>query len=729
VYIYTQTFVMFKRACDYLKSWTTGKDKPTSRTKTSIKGGQTGDFEPVPGTATGTATAESQAEEPLLDNLESNPVPNPDFSENLQNTEPGISESNEQEPLLDNTEGPTGALQEPIQPIQEGPTGVLEQIPSEPAVPEISEQPVGQGPLLDNPEGPTGILQEPVEEPVEEGPTGILEQPTAEPVVPEISEQPVEQGSLLDNPEGPTGDLQEPIQEGPTGILEQPTTEPAVSEISEQSVEQKHLLDNPEGPTDNIVEESTNPELQLQEPPAPAPEQGPLLDNTEGPTDNLQEPVEIPDEEPEQIDEDQGEEEGQGEDQEQGPTDNLEIEPEISEQSVEQGPLLDNTEGPTEDFGDEPPMDQEVDVEPEPEVGAEDLGMAAMAAVAITPLFIEPPEDFFDKSTSTFLNSEILEYTVYFSIYRINTSTPSHPFLQYLCMTGPDSQSLTFPKTTYSNAPSDYPPNENPDDSPIDARFTDEITKFLLDTTQIQTDDFSQIYKGVIPMSMDLDSNRILFVFVDFSEIADLSVIPPEQSWKLCSDLAGYWIGLEKRPPAVDVDENIKILFDEHYEISRLRNEADETVLKSPLTVYLCEYAPETQGWSNVVAEEGSNRVIDLIPRQDHPFGYYPFFSMNVIGGVDRETLRKYVFFVESIRNTLYILPTVEGGEAPGGIDLYDGSVFKPTCLEDQDITEQPEENEEGETVLEEKKYSAIYFEDQGNVLWCVKNTDLVARL
>jgi hypothetical protein len=102
---------------------------------------------------------------------------------------------------------------------------------------------------------------------------------------------------------------------------------------------------------------------------------------------------------------------------------------------------------------------------------------------------------------------------------------------------------------------------------------------------------------------------------------------------------------------------------------------------------------------------------------------------MNVIGGVDAGSLRKYVFFVESIRNTLYILPTVEGGEAPGGIDLYDGSVFKPTCLEDQDITQQQEENEEGESVLEEKKYSAIYFEDQGNVLWCVKNTDLVARL
>jgi hypothetical protein len=232
---------------------------------------------------------------------------------------------------------------------------------------------------------------------------------------------------------------------------------------------------------------------------------------------------------------------------------------------------------------------------------------------------------------------------------------------------------------------------------------------------------------------MDLETNKILFVFVDFSEIADLSVIPPEQSWKLCTDLAGYWIGLEKRPPVASVDQNIIILFDEHYEISRLRNNVDQTVLKSPLTVYLCEYTPETQLWSNVAAaatdaEGESNRVIDLIPRQDHPFGYFPFFSMNIIGDVDAGSLHKYVFFVESINNTLYILPTVEGGDAPGGIDLYDGSVFKPTCLEDQDVLDLPN-GDEGEPELEEKKYSAIYFEDQGNVLWCVKNTDLVARL
>jgi hypothetical protein len=230
---------------------------------------------------------------------------------------------------------------------------------------------------------------------------------------------------------------------------------------------------------------------------------------------------------------------------------------------------------------------------------------------------------------------------------------------------------------------------------------------------------------------MDLETNKILFVFVDFSEIADLSVIPPEQSWKLCTDLAGYWIGLEKRPPVASVDQNIIILFDEHYEISRLRNNADQTVLKSPLTVYLCEYTPETQLWSNVAdtdAEGESNRVIDLIPRQDHPFGYFPFFSMNVIGDVDAGSLYKYVFFIKSIHNTLYILPTVEGGDAPGGIDLYDGSVFKPTCLEDRDVLDVPN-GDEGESVFEEKKYSAIYFEDQGNVLWCVKNTDLVACL
>jgi hypothetical protein len=119
-----------------------------------------------------------------------------------------------------------------------------------------------------------------------------------------------------------------------------------------------------------------------------------------------------------------------------------------------------------------------------------------------------------------------------------------------------------------------------------------------------------------------------------------------------------------------------------------------------------------------------------LIPRQDHPFGYYPFGSLNMINKTnlsEMDGLKKYIFFYEKIQNTLYILPTVEGGSAPSEIDLYDGSVFKSVCLEDDifsDISEIENENE-----MEQKIYSSIYFTEQGNILWCIKNTDLLMEL
>jgi hypothetical protein len=343
-------------------------------------------------------------------------------------------------------------------------------------------------------------------------------------------------------------------------------------------------------------------------------------------------------------------------------------------------------------------------------------------AVAIPSLFIENPDDVFDKSTATFIDPDISEYTVYLAVYKINTTAdPTHPFLQYLCMT--DQDNLTFSKTTYTN--SNYPPNENPDDSPIDAHFKDEMTKFLLDTTQLQIQEFDSIYRGVIPMSMDVKTNRILFVFIDVTENVDLSTIPENQTWKLCTDLAGYWIGLEKQPPIIQVDENIKILFDEHYEISIIKHAETRVVLKSPVTVYLCKYDDGSRQWSNIAASEMSNRGIIL--RQDHPFGYYPFVSMNVISTENEGSLIKYALFVETMKNTLYILQRVEGGDDPSQIDLYDGSVFEATCLEEGGSDDDNEDGDEGP--LKQKKYSTVYFVDQGNLLWCVKNLGLLVSL
>jgi hypothetical protein len=297
---------------------------------------------------------------------------------------------------------------------------------------------------------------------------------------------------------------------------------------------------------------------------------------------------------------------------------------------------------------------------------------------------------------------------------------------------------------TFKNA--EYPPNENVDDNPIDREFTDAITKYLLDITKAQIPDFSEIYKGVIPMSMDVNINTILFVFVNFSEIAfDYGSSPLK--WRLPTDLMGYYIGLELQAPVFEIDENIKILFNEHYEISVLKSLNDEgvsVVIKPPITVYLCNYDVGTSEWSNrSILERGQGGEYNgaCIPRQDHPFGYYPFVSSNVIGKtnvseIDDSEIKKYYFFVETIQKTLYILPTVEGGSTPGEIDLYDGSVFKTICLEDNSPFDSPEISDnfgdEGEGAddaddgLEPKKYSAIYFVDQGNILWCIKNTDLL---
>jgi len=483
-----------------------------------------------------------------------------------------------------------------------------------------------------------------------------------------------------EKPQDPTGNLAEGQPVVPPPISQDPLLDnPPVSEQNFKGNLDKEDDEGPQNPTGNLDKED---------------DEGPL-----NPTGNL-----------DKEEEDEDDENPHGP---QNPTGNLEEGQDISEN-------LDNTLPPEQN------PEPLFDIHP-----------------PIVPIFIENPDDIFDKSTYTFLNSEILEYTVFFSIYKIVQGETTHPpFLQYLSATVDNS--LTFPKMTFKNA--DYPPNENVDDNPIDREFTDAITKYLLDITKAQIPDFSEIYKGVIPMSMDVNTNTILFVFVDFSEIA-FDYSSSNLTWRLPTDLMGYYIGLELQPPTFEIDQNIKILFNEHYEISVLKSlndEGESVVIKPPITVFLCNYDVGTNEWSNRGILEGGQG--GGIPRQDHPFGYYPFVSSNVIGKtnvseIDGSEIKKYYFFVETIQKTLYILPTVEGGSTPGEIDLYDGSVFKTICLEDNSPFDSLEISDnfggegegEGEGAddaadegLEPKKYSAIYFVDQGNILWCIKNTDLL---
>jgi hypothetical protein len=546
--------------------------------------------------------------------------------------------------------------------------------------------------------GGDGVVTEQVPNP---GPS----QPVAA-VPPPISQEP-----LLDNTpvseQDPTGNFEEgqPVVAVPPPISQEPLLDN--TPVSEQNhtgnfVEEEE--EQPQDPTGNLEEEG---EEQPQDPTGNLEEEE---EQPQDPTGNLGEEGE---EEPQDH---TGNLEEEGEEQPQDPTGNFEEEePQEPTGNLGEQDISENLDNPL-------PPEPLFDIPP-----------------PIVPIFIENPDDIFDKSTYTFLNSEILEYTVFFSIYKIVQGGTTHPpFLQYLSATVDNS--LTFPKMTFKNA--DYPPNENVDDNPIDGEFTDAITKYLLDITKAQIPDFSEIYKGVIPMSMDTKINTILFVFVDFSEIAFDGGSSPLK-WRLPTDLMGYYIGLELQAPAFEIDENIKILFNEHYEISVLKSLNDEgrsVVIKPPITVFLCNYDVGTREWSNRGILEGGQG--DGIPRQDHPFGYYPFVSSNLIGKtnvseMDGSEIKKYYFFVETIQKTLYILPTVEGGSAPGEIDLYDGSVFKTICLEDNSPFDSPEISEpfgdegEGEgvdadDVLEPKKYSAIYFVDQGNILWCIKNTDLL---
>jgi hypothetical protein len=491
----------------------------------------------------------------------------------------------------------------------------------------------------------------------------------------------------------------------------EPNPGPSQPVVAAAPISQEPLLDNPpvseQNPTGNLAE---------GQPVVPPPiNKEPLLDNPpvseQDPTGNL----------------DKEDDEGP-----QNPTGNLDKED-------DEGP-----QNPTGNLEEGQDTSENLDNPLPPEQNPEPL---FDIHPPIVPIFIENPDDIFDKSTYTFLNSEILEYTVFFSIYKIVQGETTHPpFLQYLSATVDNS--LTFPKMTFKNA--DYPPNENVDDNPIDREFTDAITKYLLDITKAQIPDFSEIYKGVIPMSMDVNTNTILFVFVDFSEIV-FDYSSSNLTWRLPTDLMGYYIGLELQPPTFEIDQNIKILFNEHYEISVLKSlndEGESVVIKPPITVFLCNYDVGTNEWSNRGILEGGQGGVAYIPRQDHPFGYYPFVSSNVIGKtnvseIDGSEIKKYYFFVETIQKTLYILPTVEGGSTPGEIDLYDGSVFKTICLEDNSpfdsleisdnfVGDEGEGEGEGADAdaadegLEPKKYSAIYFVDQGNILWCIKNTDLL---
>jgi len=598
-------------------------------------------------------------------------------------------------------------------------------------------------------------------------------------------EQPLKE-PLLDNTQVPT-EVPSEVQNENGQNTQQPISESSENIESNNGISkdssQEPLLDNTqvptevptevptqvptEVPTDNSSEIPNEKGENTQQPISEIQTQEPLLDNTQNPTDNISE---IP-----------PNENGENTQPISENSKNIESNNDISKDSSQE-PLLDNTQNPTEiptndPTGDnldnrsentdnlqqdsnenqentpasEPEPTPEPEPEPQPEPEPEPEPEEPEPIIPI-PIFIENTDDIFDKSTYTFIHSEIPEYTVYFSIYRINKTRPDRPFLQYLCKTTTDN-SLTFPQTKFQNT--DYPPNESSDDSSIDTVFTETITKSLLDITKVQIPDFSQIYRGVIPMSMDQKTNTILFVFVDFSEIDTESLNSSNNSdnsqeslqWWLTTDLTGFYIGLNKHEPIFQIDSNVKILFNEHYEISILKSNVSENlesspesspaIIKSPLTVFLCKYDVGTTTWSNIGTQEGaaataggSNSIFLSMNRQDHPFGYYPFASCNIIQGnqlseIKGLGLKKYVFFVEGFQKTLYILPSVPGGDAPNQIDLYDGSVFKPVCLEEDPFSESNPQNEDDDE-LEQKNYSAIYFEDQGNVLWCVKNMNLL---